>query len=171
MCNLINSALLENWFFGPDWRRRALKSIPVTFLATLSLVFASQLAQAGKVEIHGDNPRQSVTVSADNATLGDVLKHSSQVFEFEVLGLSKLGPTPPMTVTFSGSLEKVLARLLRNRNYMIFRTTGNRCGIRKVSILNDNYGSTPPSNQQRRQRKYKGSGSRLKRQLTARSSY
>ncbi len=172
MYGLFASAVLKNCFFGLD-KGRAFRATPIIFFAMLGFIMAPQFAQAGKVEIHGNDARQRITVSAENASLKDVLKYSSQTFDFEVRGLSKLGAAPPMTVTFSGSLKKVLARLLRNRNYLIVGSTTNQCGIRKVSILDENYGSLPRSRAGRKG-KSKELGTRLKdriRAITQRAPY
>jgi hypothetical protein len=98
---------------------------------------------ASAVVINGDEPRQQITVVPENSTVDRILQDLSARYGFEIKGIQNVGAGDTLSPTLSGSLYKVLGRLLRNRNYVIVRSPDNACGIAKVIILDANYGTAP----------------------------
>ena len=100
-------------------------------------------AQAAGVTISGDAPRNSISVSIEDAKVDAVLRDLQARYKFQVSGLEHAARGEAISVTMTGSLHAVLERLLRNRNHMIVRSPDNATGIAKVMILNSNYGAAP----------------------------
>jgi hypothetical protein len=104
----------------------------------------SQSSLAATVEIDGDAPRESISITIEDARVDAVLEHLRKRYGFEVAGLENVARGDAVTMTISGSLRSVLGRLLRNRNYIVVRSTSSASGIAKITILNSAYGSAPP---------------------------
>lgn len=111
----------------------------IAFLTVCVLPQAS--LHAASIKVTGANPRESITVTTEDARVDVILRHLRRNYGFNVAGLQKAGKGDPLTVTMSGSLHSILERLLRNRNHMIIRSRENKCGIAKVMILNSDYGA------------------------------
>ncbi len=99
--------------------------------------------QAAAVTITGDTPRQTITVTIEDAKVDAVLEDLCKRYGFEVSGLEKATRGEALSTTMSGSLQNVIERLLRNWNHMIVRSPDNKSGIAKVMILNATYGAAP----------------------------
>lgn len=113
-----------------------------TMIVAVCLLWPGAVA-AATVEVNGDEPRKSISVSVENAPLAAVLEALRERYEFKITGLENAARGQPVTVTMSGSLHAVLARLLRNRNYVIAGSETSRSGISEITILNAEYGATP----------------------------
>lgn len=98
---------------------------------------------AANVTVTGNDPRQNITVTIEEATVDFVLEDLHKKYGFEVAGLQQNIRGEAQSVTLSGSLHVILERLLRNWNHMIVRSTDNESGIAKVMILNSTYGAAP----------------------------
>jgi hypothetical protein len=109
----------------------------------LALLAPATAALAANVTITGDNPRQSVTVTAENADVAAVLEALSSKYGLEVEGLQLIDRAETQTITLTGDLYKVLGRLLRNRNHVIVRSAEAPSGVAKVMILNASVGAKP----------------------------
>ena len=103
--------------------------------------------EAKNIKIDGDEPRKTITVSVEDASVGDILKDFSRIFDFEVKGLENAQRSEPVSLTMAGSLGYIIERLLRNWNHMIIRSPDNKSGIQKVIILDSAYGSAPGNTQ------------------------
>ena len=121
-------------------------------VCVLGCLFATPELHAGTIKIDGDNPRNRITVTIENAKVDHVLKDFGKTFGFEIKGLKNARQGDAISVTMSGSLEDILGRLLRNRNHMIVWLPDNKNGIKKVIILNSAYGSSPPKIRKSRRR-------------------
>jgi hypothetical protein len=101
-------------------------------------------AQAATVTVTGSDPRHSITLTVEDATIDLVLQDLQKRYGFEVDGLQNANKGEAQSVVITGSLQSIIERLLRNWNHMIVRSISNQSGIEKVMILNATYGSTPP---------------------------
>jgi len=110
------------------------------FALALALL-APATAAVADVAITGDDPRQSVTVTAENADVASVLEALSSKYGLEVEGLQLINRAETQTITLTGDLYKVLGRLLRNRNHVIVRSSKSPSGVAKVMILNASVGA------------------------------
>ena len=119
-------------------------------VCVLGCLFATPALHAETIKIDGDNPRNRITVTIENAKVDQVLKDFGKTFGFEIKGLKNARQSDACSVTMSGSLEDILGRLLRNWNHMIVRLPDNKSGIEKVMILDSTYGSSPPEIRRRR---------------------
>jgi hypothetical protein len=106
-------------------------------------VLSQATLHAATITVTGDKPRQSITVTIEDATLDFVLEHLRKHYGFEVAGLQKANQGEILSATMSGTLQSILERLLRNWNHMIVRSRDNESGIAKVMILNSVYGAAP----------------------------
>lgn len=113
------------------------------FVLALALLSAATAALAENVTITGDKPRQSVTVTTENADVASVLEALSSKYGIEVEGLQLIDRAETQTITLTGDLYKVLGRLLRNRNHVIVRSAEAASGVAKVMILNASVGAKP----------------------------
>lgn len=104
---------------------------------------------AASIVIDGDDPRRSITVTIDSATVDLVLKDLQAKYGFDVGGLQNANKGEPISATISGDLHGVLARLLRNWNYLIVRSPKSGSQIAKVVIIDGNYGANPAKGAQR----------------------
>ncbi len=98
---------------------------------------------AASITIDGDDPRRSITVAIENATVEAVLEDLRSKYGFEVGGLQNVDKSEPISATMSGDLRSVLERLLRNWNYLIVRSQSDDAEIEKVVIINSSYGAPP----------------------------
>ena len=113
-------------------------------LLALSCLLSQSAAQAANVTITGNDPRQNITVTVEDATVDFVLDNLHKKFGFELAGLPpNIAGGEAQTVTLSGNLHVILERLLRNWNHMIVRSPDNESGIVEVKILNAAYGAGP----------------------------
>jgi len=101
-------------------------------------------AMAEAVEVTGTEPQREIVLNVDGAQIGEILGRLAEQYGFQVKGSEKMAGAPPMSMNVKGSLEVVLNRLLRNRNYLIVRSADNASGIEKVVILDGSYGAAPP---------------------------
>jgi len=104
---------------------------------------------AATITIDGDDPRRSITVTIENATVDLVLEDLRTKYGFEVGGLQNVNKGDPISATMSGDLRSVLERLLRNWNYVIVRSPKTDGGIEKVVIIDANFGTHPSKAGQR----------------------
>jgi hypothetical protein len=88
-------------------------------LAAVLLLLASADAQAA---LHISGTRASMTVEADNTSLRDVLEALKQSFGLRYHAADRLDE--PISGTYSGSLQRVLSRLLTEHDYVIRPTAG-----------------------------------------------
>ncbi len=122
----------------------------------IGCLIAPMPLQAATVTIDGDNPKQSITVTIEDAKVAAVLDNLHKRYGFEVLGLKNVNHAEALSATMTGTLQSVIERLLRNWNHMIVRSPDNAGGIAKVMILNADYGAAP---QHARQEHASGKGS------------
>jgi hypothetical protein len=99
--------------------------------------------QAAAISVAGKVPRQSITVTIEDATVEAVMEELRKRYGFEVSGLENAKRSDVLSATLTGSLQTVIERLLRNWNHMIVRSPDNESGIAKVMILNATYGAAP----------------------------
>ena len=107
------------------------------------LLLSSQLARAAEITIEGDAPLKSITVTLEGGTSKDVVRELSQKYGFEVQGLDNINSNASLSTTMSGNLRSIVESLLRNCNYMLFRSTDNKSGIDRVIIVNCTHGPAP----------------------------
>lgn len=112
-------------------------------LIGVCIAFPAPLCAAA-MAIEGDKPRERITVTITNAGMDEVLKDFGRRYGFDVKGLHNEGGDP-FSGTLSGSLENILGRLLRNRNYMIVRSPDNHSGIEKLILIDEASGAAPAS--------------------------
>lgn len=113
--------------------------------STLSICLLMCLAApvCAAVTVTAENV-ENVTVDIKDAPVGAVLENLRERFGFVLEGTEKASGGEALTVTLSGSLKEILARLLRNWNYVIVSSPEDGSGIAKVVILNASYGAAPP---------------------------
>jgi hypothetical protein len=113
----------------------------VVFLA--GCLAASHDLAAATIDVSGNAPRTSISVSIKDAKIVAVLRELQSRFGFEIVGLENAAEGDALSMTVSGSLSSVLERLLRNRNHMLVRSPDSPSGIAKVMILDTQYGAAP----------------------------
>jgi hypothetical protein len=101
--------------------------------AVCCIAVCGPLPAMAAVIVEGHRPRERVTLTVRDATIGAALRDLSQAYGFEIKGA--LGGDAAMSTTISGNLSDVLARLLRNVNHVIVRSPDNRSGVEKVIIM------------------------------------
>jgi hypothetical protein len=99
--------------------------------------------QAAAVTVAGDAPRETITLTIEDAKVDVVLEELRKRYGFEVSGLENTTRGEGLSATMSGSLQSVIERLLRNWNHLIVRSADNDSGVAKVMILNATYGAAP----------------------------
>jgi hypothetical protein len=109
-------------------------------LLVSSLLLSLQPALAADVTVDGDKPQESIVVTVHDASLANVVRELSEKYGFDVQGLDSI-KTATLSATLSGTLRTILETLLRSCNYMLVRSTGNKSGIEKVTIVNCTQGS------------------------------
>lgn len=119
------------FFFGFELKSRMLR--PAVVLAMSYLALASN-ARAEGVTIESDNPRQSIRLKLDNATIRSVLQAVHDKYGIEVSAGDDPAFDDPVTATYEGNLPKILERMLRNQNYMLVRSAKNVTGVEKILI-------------------------------------
>jgi hypothetical protein len=92
------------------------------------------LQAAATVAIEGDDPRERITVTLRDTSVGAALNDIGRAYGFEIKG-ALAGGTEPVSMTISGNLDDVLSRLLRNVNHVIVRSPTHRSGVEKVIIM------------------------------------
>jgi len=110
-------------------------------ILSIASIALSGAAHAADVRITGDDPRNTIAISAENSRVNEILQSLAGKYGFKIKGIEHVGAAETITTDLSGSLPEVLARLLRNRNHMIVRSPDNTSGIESVMILNANYGA------------------------------
>jgi hypothetical protein len=112
-----------------------------------TLVFGCLVSQsaahAATITITGEC-RNRISVTIEKATVDLVLGDLREKYGFEVSGIENAQQSDTISETMSGSVDRILQRLLRNWNYMIVRSDDSQCGIAKIMLLNSGYG-TPTS--------------------------
>ena len=117
---------------------------PMQLIASASILALSLAnAHAGSVLVEGNVADQPISVSIDNAPLTDVLSRLGQIFSFSIKGLEKAGSKEKISGKYSGKLDVVLQRLLRNRNHMIVRVLGKKTTIDYIVLLSTYNAATP----------------------------
>jgi hypothetical protein len=106
------------------------------------LLWFPSTAGAANVDISGE-PRKLVTLAAESSTVGQILQDLGGRYGFQIKGIENARTAEIVSARMSGTLYDVVARLLRNRNYMIVLSPESASGIERVMILDANYGSAP----------------------------
>jgi hypothetical protein len=75
------------------------------FLAVICIAVPTEL-QAASVTVTGDDPRQTIRVTIEDATIDYVVADLRKKFGFDVSGLSNDNRGEPQTMTISGSLQR-----------------------------------------------------------------
>jgi hypothetical protein len=104
-----------------------------TLLAACCIAVHAPVPAAATVTIDGNEPRQRITVTIQDATTGAALRDLGRTYGFEING-ALASDAKPVSMTVSGSLDAVLTRLLRNVNHVIVRSPDSPSGIAKVII-------------------------------------
>jgi hypothetical protein len=117
-------------------------SFKATLFAACCIAVHAPLQAAATIAIDGDEPRDRVTVTIQDMSIGAALRDIGRTYGFEIKG-AFAGGDEAVSTMISGNLEDVLTRLLRNVNHVIVRSPGNRSGIEKVIIMGGS--SAPPS--------------------------
>ena len=121
------------------------RMIPLAMFGICFCLLPAVPLLAASMTIDGDSPRESVTLTVEDAPVDMVLESLRTKYGFEIGGLenaNQAGDT--LSITLSGSLYNIIERLLRNRNHVIVRSPDNVSGIEKVMILDAAYGAGPP---------------------------
>jgi len=116
---------------------RLLRSVAGLYL--VSCVPLAATPQAATATVTCKDRQQHISVDIENAALPAILDQLSKCFDFEVEGLQNAERGETLSTTISGTLPRVLTRLLRNRNFMIVRSSDG--GVARVAILNSDYGA------------------------------
>ncbi len=120
--------------------------LAIMILCYCSAFLISQNIYANQVTIAESKTKQSITIEIKDATLSDVLAEIGKNFNFHIKGLEKNIVSDRFSATYQGTLQTILDRLLRNRNYMIVHREDKKQKIDKLVILDTKVGSQP-SNQ------------------------
>ena len=105
----------------------------VILFVLLSLAQPSN-ARAEGVTIESENPRQSITLKLENATIQNILQAVHDKYGIEISASDDPTFDDPITATFEGNLPKILERILRNQNYLLVRSAKNVTGVEKILI-------------------------------------
>jgi hypothetical protein len=108
-------------------------------LAVIGL-FPVTASFAASVIVNPGKSSGTLTVTLEDATVGQALQDLGKTYGFQVVGLENVTASP-VSATMTGSLANIVARLLRNRNYLIVRSSDQKGAIVAVKILNSNYGA------------------------------
>lgn len=106
-------------------------------LTFMSLLISNGPTVGQIVNINGDNPRQEITVNIEEAGIADILLTLGEKYKFQVSGQDNLPADQQISITLKGNLSEILSRLLKNRNHLIIRSSGNISGIEKIVILQE----------------------------------
>jgi len=117
-----------------------------SFMSRLAAVGLLALATpcGAAVTVTGESASR-ITVDVQEATVVAVLEGLREKFAFELGGVEKVKGSEALSLTLTGSLSEVLARLLRNWNYVIVSSPDSSGGIEKVVILNAAHGAAAPA--------------------------
>lgn len=118
---------------------------PTLFVACCIAVH-TPLQAAAIIAIDGDEPRDRITVTIQDMSIGAALRDIGRTYGFETKG-ALVDDNEALSTTISGNLEDVLTRLLRNVNHVIVRSPDNRSGIEKVIIMGTGSAPQPSSSQ------------------------
>lgn len=115
-------------------------------VCVLAIAFSAPISfpAAAAVTVSGDDA-DSITLNIEDATVAAVLEHLRDKFDFSIDGAEHAKSGEVLSTTMTGSLSDVLARLLRNWNYVVVSSPETAGGIEKVIILNAVHGTTPSS--------------------------
>lgn len=125
--------------------RRSRSSCVDIFAAIATLAAASlPVPCLAEVDISTADDAKTVNVVVEQASFDDILNKLGEHFHFGVeRAVDAKASTASVSLTLSGTLDSVLKRLLRNRNYMIVRRPDNVEEIEKVVILTATEGALP----------------------------
>jgi len=111
--------------------------------AGLVLLALAPPAHAATVDTKDDEARKTITVVAEESTVRQILLHLAGKYGFKIEGIQHAGAAETVSAKMTGSLSDVVARLLRNCNYLIVRSPDDAGGIESVMILDAKYGVAP----------------------------
>jgi hypothetical protein len=121
-------------------------SLRSTLFAVCCIAVHAPLQAAATIAIDGHEPRDRVTVTIQDMSIGAALRDIGRTYGFEIKG-ALADDNEAVSTTISGDLEDVLTRLLRNVNHVIVRSPDNRSGIEKVIIMGTGSAPQPSSSQ------------------------
>ena len=121
-------------------------SLKSTLFAACCIAVHAPLQAAATVAIDGDEPRDRITVTIRDTSIGAALRDIGRTYGFEIKGVPA-GGNEAVSTTISGNLEDVLTRLLRNVNHVIVHSPDNRSGIEKVIIMGRGSAPQPSTSQ------------------------
>ncbi len=98
---------------------------------------------AQNIRIEGTDPKGQLVVTVEESSLGNVLLQLGTAFKFSIEGLENDSDGSQFSASYSGTLDKILLRLLKNRNHMIVRSTKNASGIARIVIIDNSSGDDP----------------------------
>lgn len=108
--------------------------IRLAILSVLLFLAQPSKARAEGVTIESENPRQSISLKLENATIRNVLQAVHDKYGIEISFSDDPAFDDPVTATFEGNLPKILERMLRNQNYMLVHSAKNVTGVEKILI-------------------------------------
>ena len=110
-----------------------------TVAAGLALLLASWLIapalRAGEARLIEDVGPELVVVDASDATVDEVLAVLARHFEFAVERNAAANQSVRFTGRLQGSLDDLLAHVLRHEGHMIVRSAEARAGVSRVVLI------------------------------------
>lgn len=110
-------------------------------LSALALVAGIQ--QAFAVSISDGAPESEITLRTENAPLSEVVGELQRRFGFTVKGIEHIASVKAAGETYSGNLEEVLRRLLRDTNYVMICKENRPVEVVSVIFIDRKAGSKP----------------------------
>lgn len=121
----------------------------VWVLASAAFAVATAVVPApcmAQIDISKADDAATINLVANHASFDEILDKLGEHFAFNVERASDAkSNTTAVNVTLSGTLDSVLKRLLRNRNYLIVRRPDNIDAIEKIVLLTATEGAPPSS--------------------------
>ncbi len=109
-------------------------------LAALILFISNSTAICQTVKFSGASPKTNITITVEDSSISDILLAIGNEYQFDIDGAEQLNSNRKFSITFTGSLETILLRLLRNNNHLIVSSASNIAGIKRIVILKERTG-------------------------------
>jgi len=114
-----------------------IRVLALSFLAVITLNVPALAA----ISVEGNDSGTVVTVIAENAMVGEILKQLGERYDFAIEGVEFFKSAEPISTNLSGDLKEIVKRLLRNWNYVIVRSSERPAAVARVVMIDANFGS------------------------------
>jgi len=114
-----------------------IRVLALSFLAVITLNVPALAA----ISVEGNDSGTVVTVIAENAMVGEILKQLGERYDFAIEGVEFFKSAEPISTNLSGDLKEIVKRLLRNWNYVNVRSSERPAAGARVVMIDANFGS------------------------------